>query len=135
MAAAFLIGRLLFGGYFIYNGLNHFLSNAMLTQFAAVKGVPSPSLAVAVAGLLILFGGISILMGWRPELGTAAIVLFLVGVSPIMHNFWAESDPMQRMADMVNFTKNMALVGAGLMTAAVPRPWPYSIETRRRVGA
>jgi hypothetical protein len=56
MAVAFLVGRFLFGGYFIYNGLNHFLSSAMLTQFAAAKGVPAPSLAVAVAGLLILFG-------------------------------------------------------------------------------
>ena len=134
MAGAFLIGRLIFGAFFIYNGVNHFLSLAMMTQFVAAKGVPAPSVAVAVTGALIIFGGLSILLGWRPELGIAAIVVFLLGVLFPMHNFWAESDPTQRMNEMVNFTKNMALIGATLMLVAIPQPWPYSVEARRPIG-
>jgi len=134
MTGAFLIGRLIFGAFFIYNGVNHFLSLAMMTQFVAAKGVPAPSVAVAVTGALIIFGGLSILLGWRPELGIAAIVVFLLGVSFPMHNFWAESDPTQRMNDMGNFMKNMAILGATLMLVAIPQPWPYSVEARRPVG-
>ena len=26
---------------------------------------------------------------------------------------------------MINFSKNMALLGSALMTLAIPRPWPY----------
>ena len=87
MAALFLIGRLMLGGYFVTSGLNHFTSHAMLVQFAAAKRVPLPELAIPIAGLLILFGGVSILLGWRPESGTTAIIVFLVGVSFSMHNF------------------------------------------------
>ena len=135
MAGAFLIGRLIVGAFFIYHGVNHFLSLAMMAQFAAAKGVPLPEVAVAGAGLLILFGGTSILLGWRPELGVAAITVFLLGVSFPMHNFWAISDPAQRVNEMVNFTKNMALMGATLMLVAIPQPWPYSVEARRQIAA
>src|SRR5437588_93758 len=121
MAGALLIGRLIFGAFFLYNGLNHFLSLAMMAQFVAAKGVPAPTVAVAGTGALLLFGGISILLGWRPELGVAAFVVFLLGVSFPMHNFWAETDPTQRMNDMGHFMKNMALMGATLMLVAIPQ--------------
>ena len=32
-----------------------------------------------------------------------------------MHDFWHIEDPGQRSNDMINFTKNMALLGAALM--------------------
>jgi hypothetical protein len=28
--------------------------------------------------------------------------------------------------------KNIALLGSALMLVAIPQPWPYSVETRRR---
>ena len=62
-----------------------------------------------------------------------AIVLFLVPVTLIMHAFWADNDPMQRQANIVNFSKNVGLLGSSLMFLAVPRPWPYSVERRLRL--
>jgi uncharacterized membrane protein YphA (DoxX/SURF4 family) len=55
------------------------------------------------------------------------VILFLLPVSFTMHNFWAAQDPMQKMGDMLNFTKNMALIGCVLMFLAIPQPWPYSL--------
>ncbi len=132
MMAAFLIGRVIVGAFFIINGLNHFISHPMFTQFAAAKGVPLADIAVLVAGSLIVFGGTSLLLGWRPDLGIGAIVLFLIVVSFFMHDFWTQSGTAQ-MAEIANFTKNIALAGASLMLTAVPRPWPYSIEAPRRI--
>jgi hypothetical protein len=37
---ALAIGRALFGGYFLYNGINHFLNRRMLTDYARSKQVP-----------------------------------------------------------------------------------------------
>jgi putative oxidoreductase len=133
MAGLFLIGRLIFGGFFVFNGANLLLSHAMMTGYAAAKGVPAPDVAVFVAGVLILFGGASIILGWLPEIGIAAIAVFLVAVTFPMHNFWAISDPGQRMNEMVNFMKNTALLGGTLMFVAIPRPWPYSVDTRRPI--
>ena len=44
-----------------------------------------------------------------------------------MHNFWAVQDPAQKMNDMINFTKNWALIGYTLIMIAVPQPWPFSV--------
>src|SRR5262249_41142259 len=117
-----------------FNGLNLILTDSMATQYAAAKGVPAAELAVVVAGALILFGGASLLIGWRPDLGVAAIVLFLLPVTFAMHNFWAESGA-ERLNDLINFTKNIGQMGGALMLVAIPRPWPYSVETRRPIAA
>jgi hypothetical protein len=44
-----------------------------------------------------------------------------------MHNFWAIQEPQAKMMEMVNFMKNMGLLGLVLMTIAIPRPWPMSL--------
>ncbi len=98
-----------------------------MTQYVASKGVPAPGLAVTGSGLLILLAGLSVLLGLWPQIGLWLIVVFLVGVTPNMHNFWAVSDPNQRMADMTHFLKNMALVGAALTMLSLPQPWAYSL--------
>jgi putative oxidoreductase len=134
-AAAQIAGRAIFGGYFLYNGINHFLNRKMLTDYARSKEVPAPDLAVTVSGALIVAGGISILTGVQPKMGAALIATFLLGVSPQMHAFWTEDDPQQRMHEMVNFTKNMALVGASFLAAGHPEPWPWRVHAPSRRSA
>ena len=53
-----LIGRLIFGGYFLMNAWNHFYNLEGLTGYAKSKGVPSPRAAVFVGGVLLLLGGL-----------------------------------------------------------------------------
>ena len=127
MKTPFLIGRLIFGGFFLYNGINHIKQRQMLSHYAASKKIPQPEAAVTISGIAMLLGGASILLGIKPKYGAAAIAGFLAGVSPTMHAFWRAEDPKQRMDDMINFTKNMALVGALLMFLLLPHPWPMSL--------
>jgi uncharacterized membrane protein YphA (DoxX/SURF4 family) len=124
---ALLIGRVLFGGLFVYNGFNHFKNRAAIAGYCAYKGVPMPGVSAVVSGLWLLLSGLSIVLGIRPEIGAVMIALFLLGVTPVMHNYWTVSDPNQRMGEMINFHKNMALLGAALMLLAIPGPWPYSV--------
>ncbi len=128
MDIVFLIGRIIVGGYYLYNASNHlFLGTAGLTGYAASKGVPAPKFFVYVAGILLLIGGLSFLLGFQPIIGAVALVLFFVPVSYKMHNFWAVQDPMAKVGEMVNFTKNMGLLGSSLMFLAIPQPWPFSL--------
>lgn len=127
MKAPFLIGRLLFGGFFLYNGIHHFVDHKMLTDYTASKNVPMPNVAVAATGTALVLGGASILAGVKPRLGTLAVIGFLAGVSPVMHNFWRMEDPQERMNQMVNFSKNMALLGGALALMGVEEPWPASV--------
>src|SRR6184192_3950287 len=91
------------------------------------KKGPRPREAVMATGAMMLLGGTSILLGIKPKYGAAAILGFLAGVSPIMHDFWRAEDPNQRMNDMINFTKNLALMGGAAALMAVEEPWPLSV--------
>jgi len=127
MKAPFLIGRVLLGGFFLYNGINHFRNHKALAQYAQAKKVPKPDAAVTATGVALTVGGTSILLGVKPKLGTLAILGFLGSVSPMMHAFWKDKDPNERMNNMINFTKNLALAGSALALMGVEEPWPASV--------
>jgi len=127
MEVLFLIGRIIVGVYYLFNAANHFTQLDMLSGYAQSKGVPAPKVAVIATGILLLIGGLSILLGYQPVIGVAALVIFFLGVTFKMHNFWAVDDPQMKMMEMVNFTKNMALLGSALMFLAIPQPWPFSL--------
>ena len=127
MDILFLIGRIIFGGYFVAMGMNHFMKMGMMTQYAASKGVPSAKFSVIISGVLLILGGLGMLLGVYTQWAVLALVLFFVPVSFKMHNFWSSRDPNEKMMQMVNFLKNMALMGAALMTLAIPTPWALSV--------
>jgi len=134
MKIPFLLGRIVFGGFFLYNGINHFKQRKSLAEYAKAKNVPLADIAVPATGAALLVGGTSILLGVKPRLGALAIIGFLASVSPTMHDFWKQEDPGQRMNDMINFSKNMALLGAAVALMAVEEPWPASVPLAQREG-
>ena len=134
MRTAFVLGRAIFGGFFLYNGINHFLNESAMSQHAASKGVPAPDAAVTASGALLTAGGLSVLAGIRPRQGLAAIVAFLVPVTLQMHRFWEETDPAARITQTIHFAKNVALIGAALTMMQIEEPWPISVDEARADG-
>jgi putative oxidoreductase len=130
MSQIFLIGRLIVGSYYLFGAYHHFADVRTLARHAGHAGVPVPEVAVIISGILLAIAGLSLLLGVYPRVGVAALVLFLLPVTIMMHGFWNDRDPMMRQMDMVNFTKNLALLGSALMFLAIPHPWPYSLERR-----
>jgi len=122
MKASYLLGRMIFGGFFLYNGVHHLQEAEGMAQYAGAKGVPAPELAVKATGIALIAGGSSVLLGLKREWGAAAIAGFLLGVSPVMHDFWKEKDPGQRQNQMINFGKNVALFGAALALMGLEKP-------------
>jgi uncharacterized membrane protein YphA (DoxX/SURF4 family) len=127
MKSAFLMGRIIFGGFFVYNGLNHFKQHESLAKYAAAKNVTYPDLAVAATGTALVLGGASIILGVKPKIGAAAIIGFLAAVSPVMHDFWRAEDQEKKMNEMINFSKNMALLGGAAALMAIDEPWSASV--------
>ena len=132
MRSLHVLGRTIFGGYFLYNGINHFLNEGMMSSYAASKGVGAPDAAVTSSGALLAAGGLSIMAGVKPKQGLAAIIGFLIPVTLQMHRFWEESDPERRMNETINFGKNVALIGAALTMLQIAEPWPISVDEARR---
>lgn len=133
MKIPFVLGRMAFGGFFLYNGINHFRNREALAQYAAYKKIPVPDAAVTASGALLVAGGTSMILGLKPKYGALAIIGFLAGVSPLIHDFWRAPDENQRMNDMANFTKNMALLASALALMGVEEPWPVSLSKVRTV--
>ncbi len=131
MKIAHLAGRIVLGAYYLWGASHHFLDHAALTQYTRMKGVPLPGLAVTGAGVLLLIGGITLLLGWQPRIGVAALVVFFLGVTPNMHDFWAV-DAAQKAFQLANFTKNFALMASALVFLAIPEPWPLALGRRGR---
>jgi uncharacterized membrane protein YphA (DoxX/SURF4 family) len=131
MKTPFLLGRIVFGGFFLYNGINHLKEAKSMAPYAQSKGIPQPELAVKLSAIPLIAGGASLLLGVKPKFGAAAILGFLLGVSPVMHDFWTKQDPEQRMSEMVNFSKNLALAGGALALMGVDEPWEASVPVAR----
>lgn len=106
------IGRLVVGGFFLYNGLNHLTHVDALEPYAAAKNTPSPRFDVEASGALMLASGASLALGIKPALGALGAIAFLTAITPVMHDFWTQTDPQQKQSEMVHFSKNVALLGA-----------------------
>jgi putative oxidoreductase len=120
MAALAFIGRLAFGLFFVQSAIQHFAGVSAMAGYAAAKGVPAPKFSVILSGVMMLFGGLTSILGVWMAAGGIVLAVTLVVFAVVLHNYWAAQDPAQRMGDRVNFYKNLALAGAALMLAALP---------------
>ena len=127
MEYLFLVSRILFGGFFLLNGINHFLKGDMMTQYTAAKGIPAPKIAVYGTGLLLILAGLGIIGGIYVAWAVLALVIFLIPITFIMHAFWKATEPNMKMTETIMFMKNIALTGAALAYLFVPEPWAFSL--------
>jgi putative oxidoreductase len=126
---AFVIGRIIFGAYWLMAGFQHFKNFNATSAYAKAQGTPSPKLAVAGTGVIPLLGGLNILLGVYHAVGIILLIIFLLGESFQTNSYWKVEDVPMRQIDMSNFMKNMALVGALMLLLLLPRPWPMSLGT------
>ncbi len=117
MKSAYLVplGRVLFAAVFAVFAPIDFTPQGV--AWAAQQGVPVPGLLVPLAGLLGLAGGLSVILGYRAKIGAWLLILFLVPVTGVMHNFWAVRDPMMQQMQVGFFLANLSRIGACLLIA------------------
>lgn len=127
MEIAFLIGRIIVGLYWLMGAVNHFTQVKSMVPYAKMKNVPFAEIAVPGTGVLLLVAALSIITGFYPIVAVAALVIFLVPVTFMMHNFWTIEDQMAKMSDMIMFTKNMSMLGYTLILLGIPQPWAFSL--------
>jgi putative oxidoreductase len=122
------IGRFLFSLIFIISGFNHFTSGSV--GYADSLGVPMADFLVPISGLMAIIGGLSVLLGLHAKAGGVLLLLFLIPVTFMMHNFWTYQDPIESQMQMIHFLKNTALIG-GIVFIIFFGAGPYSIDNKR----
>jgi putative oxidoreductase len=110
---AVLAGRQLFSMIFMIASAEHFSPRTI--EAAAAHGVPLPDLLVPLSGIIALLGGLSVLLGFQTRFGAWLLVIFLVPVTAMMHNFWSASDPMTVQIERAMFMKNVTMLGGALV--------------------
>ena len=112
-----LIGRILLAVMFIISGFGKITGFDGTVGYIASKGLPLPQL-VAIGTILVeLGGGIMLAVGYKARWAALALAIFTLLAGIIFHNFWA-AEAAQKMAQQINFMKNIAITGGMLMVFA-----------------
>jgi putative oxidoreductase len=122
-----LIGRVALGSIFLISGFGKLAAWSGTAAYAGSKGVSVSLLAIATA--LELLGAISVVLGFKARWGALALLIFLVPVTLVFHNFWGVPAQQQQL-ELVNFLKNLSIAG-GLLIVLGRGAGAFSIDARR----
>jgi putative oxidoreductase len=111
-----LLGRVLLSAIFILSGLGKLPHFHDVATMMASKGIPLATVALAITLCIEIGGGLLLLTGFQARYAALAIALWLVPVTLVFHNFWAVPQAQQQ-EQMINFLKNLAIIGGLLVTA------------------
>ncbi len=125
-----LVGRLLLAQIFLASGLNKIGAWEQTAGYMASKGMPLVPLFLIAAIVFEVAGGLSLALGYKVRLGAAALIVFLIPVSLIFHNFWTY-EGMERQVQMIMFMKNLAIMG-GLAVVVGRGAGPLSLDSRHQ---
>lgn len=112
-----LVGRFLLSAIFLASGVHKLTAWSETVVRVEQEGLATAPLFLAIAVVLELGGGLSLLLGYKTRLGALALIAFLIPVTAIMHDFWTYDGP-ERQTQMINFMKNLAILGGLCMTLA-----------------
>jgi putative oxidoreductase len=84
---------------------------------------------LAAATALEILGAISVLTGLKARWGAAALVVVLVPVTLVFHNFWAYQGA-EAQVQTIQFLKNVG-IGGGLLAVFAAGPGALSVDARR----
>ncbi|MDQ3188160.1 MAG: DoxX family protein [Pseudomonadota bacterium] len=123
-----LIGRILLAVIFLVSGFGKINGFEGLIGAIASKGFPAAQV-FAVATIVIELGaGLMLVFGWKARWAALLLAGFTAIVTMFFHNFWALPEA-QKMMELIQFLKNLALIGGLLMVMAFG-PGRLSIDKR-----
>jgi putative oxidoreductase len=112
------IGRVLLASLFVISGLLKITAFSGVVGYMSSLGIPFATFAVLLTILVEVGGGLAIMTGWNARPAALVVALFTVGATLAAHRFW-QADPASVQNQLNHFLKNISIIGALLMLAAV----------------
>jgi putative oxidoreductase len=125
-----LIGRILIASIFLVSGVSKLADTQGTVAHMAAMNIPYPETLAVVAGAAEVLGAIAIAFGFLTRIAGAGLILFMIPTTLIFHAFWNDVGA-ERMPQMVNFMKNLAIIG-GLAVVTAQGAGRFSIDHRIR---
>lgn len=114
-----LLGRLLLSVIFIASGLNKLAHFSGTAEMMGSMKIPLPAVALAITLLIEIGGGLMVLTGFGARYAALIMFLWLIPVTLVFHHFWGIPEAAKQ-DQMVNFLKNLAIMGGLLILASRP---------------
>lgn len=128
-----VVGRLLLALMFILSGFGKLGNIEGTAAFVASGGLPAPTFLAVAVGVLELFGGLALVVGYQVRLAGLALGLFTIAASVVFHAYWSAPAAQQYVTQLL-FMKNISVAGGMLLISALGAG-PLSIDARIAAGA
>jgi putative oxidoreductase len=126
-----VLGRVMLSTIFLMaalgNKIPHFSGVAKVMES---QGIPSAPIMLVGAIVFLIVGSLSVIVGYKARVGATLLLIFLVLATYYFHDFWKETDPKVVQDQMIQFMKNLSMMGAMLLIIA-HGPGPFSLDERR----
>ncbi len=125
-----LFGRIMIAAIFLVSGFAKLTDPSGTIGYMEAQGIPSAHALAIIAGLAEVLGGAAVLFGLLTRPGAFGLLVFMIPTTLIFHGFWM-FEGAEAMTQMVNFMKNLAIMG-GLAVLVAQGAGRYSIDARLR---
>lgn len=116
-----LAARILISTIFIIAAINKAMNPSGTENYIAAAGIPAAGVLSVLVIMIEIFGGLSILLGFKAKWGAIALFMFLIPATLIFHTEF--TDQIQS----IMLLKNLAMMG-GLLMVANYGSGPYSLD-------
>jgi len=115
---------------FLISGAFKIIGFSQTAAMMASIGIPMPTLALVVALVAELAGGLALLLGYQTRLAATLLVLYLIPVTLTIHAPQMFAPGQEGQNQMIHVLKNIAIVG-GLLKFFTDGAGAYSLDSRR----
>ncbi|BAK65906.1 conserved hypothetical membrane protein [Sphingobium sp. SYK-6] len=119
-----LAGRLALAPIFILSGLSKVAAPEASIAYIEAVGLPFVQLALAIAILVEIVGGVFLVVGYRTRLAAAALALFSIATAIFFHADIGDQN------QFIHFFKNIAIAG-GLAQLVAHGAGALALDARR----
>ena len=130
LPTAALIGRCLLAAIFLTSGIGKLTDLPGTVSHMTQAGIPYADTLALVAGCAEILGAIALVFGFLTQAASLGLILYMIPTTLIFHAFWNYTGEA-RMPQMVNFMKNLSIMG-GLALLFANGAGRYSIDAKIR---
>lgn len=106
-----LAGRVMIAAIFLMSAVGNKIPNfSSVTDYMTKAGVPMPQIALAGAIVFLIAGSLSVILGYKVQIGASLLLVFLALATYFFHGFWA-FEGQERQMQTIQFMKNLSLMG------------------------
>ena len=122
-----LLGRLFMAAIFLISGAGKIENPAATAAYIASAELPSPDVALVIAIVIEVVGGIALVVGYRTRPVAGVLALFCIATAVSFHLNFADQN------QLIHFLKNLTMAGGFLQILAFG-PGALSLDAKLRSG-